>query len=195
MKKLALKVVLVLGVISLALLVLNYQWLGANLGFWLHNGQVSSSIAPSQGAKANPNVLEIPSLGIITPVVYVDQNSEKIFQQALKNGVVHYPGTAMPGQPGNVYIFGHSSDYIWSGGNYKTAFALLPRIEKGAEIQLSDSQGRLYTYRVIETVVVPPDAVQYLDQGNYQKKMLTVQTSYPVGTALRRFLAIAELQP
>src|SRR5438093_1507422 len=78
-----------------------------------------------------PNLLEISSLGIKAPVVYVDQANETAFQAALKDGVVHYPGTALPGQPGNVYIFGHSSDYFWSNGHYKTIFASLPQIKKG----------------------------------------------------------------
>src|SRR5438552_3712454 len=63
-----------------------------------------------------PNLLLIPSLGIKAPVGYPEKTDENEFQNFLQNGVVHYPGTALPGQPGNVYIFGHSSDYIWSKG-------------------------------------------------------------------------------
>jgi HemK-like putative methylase len=71
-------------------------------------------------------MLSIPSLSIEAPIQFIDKADEKTFQAALKNGVVHYPGTALAGEFGNMYIFGHSSDYIWSKGHYKTIFAVLP---------------------------------------------------------------------
>ena len=186
---------IVLGVAALLFIVINLP------SYWTI---VRTSLRPApkpvalvhnqKQEQGSPNLLEIPSLGITAPVVYVDQDNENAFQAGLKNGVVHYPGTALPGQGGNVYIFGHSSDYFWSDGHYKTVFAALPQIKKGAEISLSDAQGNVYNYVVVDTVVASPDDVQYLSQGDGRKKILTVQTSYPVGTALRRFLAIAELK-
>jgi LPXTG-site transpeptidase (sortase) family protein len=138
--------------------------------------------------------LSIPSLNIAAPLIYVSQRTEKTFQLGLQQGVVQYPGTALPGQLGNMYVFGHSSDYRWAKGSYKTVFAKLPNIKLGSEIKVTDGAGKLYTYQVIDTAIALPNETQYLSQGNYQKKLLTVQTSYPVGTALKRFLAIAELK-
>ena len=138
-------------------------------------------------------MLSIPSLSITAPIVYATGSSETVFQTDLKNGVVHYPGTANPGQSGNCYIFGHSSDYVWSSGKFKTVFATLPHIQKGAEIQVSNKDGLIFTYIVTNITVVSPSATQYLEQDT-TKKILTVQTSYPIGTALKRFLVIAELK-
>lgn len=154
----------------------------------------AASLSPNQ----SPTVwlggsLSIPSLKITAPLVYVSERSEKAFQLGLQRGVVQYPGTALPGQLGNVYIFGHSSDYSWAKGSYKTVLAKLPQIKLGSEIKLTDGAGTVYTYKVIKTAIVLPTETKYLSQYNYQKKLLTVQTSYPVGTALKRFLAIAEL--
>jgi len=137
--------------------------------------------------------LSIPSLKISVPIVYVSDRTEKTFQLGLQQGVVQYPGTALPGQLGNMYVFGHSSDYRWAKGSYKTIFAKLPNIKIGSEIKLTDSAGKVYTYKVKSTAIALPNEVKYLSQYNYQKKLLTVQTSYPVGTALKRFLAQAEL--
>ncbi len=144
--------------------------------------------------KIEPNILVINSLGIKLPVVYVQEKSEDAYQLALRNGVVHFPDTAMPGQLGNVYIFGHSSDYVWAKGNFKTAFALLPKIEVGSQILLSDQDGNPYLYKVIETKVVKPTDLTVLSQQNNSKKLLTLQTSYPLGTAISRFIVIAELE-
>lgn len=137
--------------------------------------------------------LTIPSLGITTPVVYVNQVSEKSFQLGLQKGVVQYPGTALPGQLGNMYIFGHSSDYRWAKGNYKTIFAKLPNIKVGAEVMITDGAGKSYKYRVTGTVVAKATDVKYLSQQAYKKKLLTLQTSYPIGTALKRYLVFTEL--
>ncbi len=139
------------------------------------------------------NMLIIERLGIETPIIYVERADEEAFQEGLENGVAHYPGTARIGENGNPYIFGHSSDYIWSRGRYKTILARLPRIKIGEEIIASDHAGKKFVYKVIETKVVSPKELSVLDQRGYQRKLLTVQTSYPVGTALRRFVAIAEL--
>ncbi|MDQ7814673.1 MAG: class E sortase [Patescibacteria group bacterium] len=140
----------------------------------------------------------IKNLGIDAPVVYIEEKNEAAYQAALKKGVVHFPGTALPGELGNVYIFGHSSDYAWADSPYRAVFALLTEIEVGDEIRISDSKGGVFVYRVIETRVVTPKDLSVLDQRGKQKKLLTLQTSYPLGTALRRFIVLAEaieLQP
>lgn len=126
-------------------------------------------------------------------VVNVTATTEPEFQAALINGVVHYPGTALPGELGNVYIFGHSSDNAWSKGRYKNIFAVLPQIQKGAKVYLSNSQGQVFAYLVTESLVVGPQDVKWLDQEGYRQKLLTLQTSYPIGTSLKRFVVRAEL--
>jgi LPXTG-site transpeptidase (sortase) family protein len=140
------------------------------------------------------NILEISSLGIITPIIYVDETSEAVFQKALQDGVVHYPNTADPGGYGNVYIFGHSSDYPFTPGDYKTVFALLPRITKDTQIVVTDKEGHAFTYIVTESFVAEKSRLDLLDQHNNQKRVLTLQTSYPLGTALKRYIVIAEIQ-
>lgn len=139
------------------------------------------------------NTLSISSLGLEAPVIYAIQPNEKAFQEALRNGVAHYPGTARPGELGNVYIFGHSSDYRWGNGQFKTVFAILPDIKVGTDVVISDASANVYTYRVIEKKVVLPTETKYLDQYDYKRKILTLQTSWPIGTALKRYVVIAEL--
>jgi LPXTG-site transpeptidase (sortase) family protein len=139
------------------------------------------------------NQLTIPTLGIQAPLVYMEGTTEEAFQEALQSGVVHYPGTAEPGQSGNAYYFGHSSDYPWGKGEYKTVFALLPSIKVGDKIAVTNKEGGIFEYVVQETKVVSPDDLSVLSQETDGKKLLSLQTSYPVGTALKRFIVIAEL--
>lgn len=144
-------------------------------------------------AKGEPNMLTIPDLKITAPVIYIDVSGKDEDQVALAKGVVHYPGTPDPGGWGNIYIFGHSSDYSWKPGHYKTIFKPLVNVKIDTIVNLSDSQGNVFKYRVKETKVVMPNDTSVMDQHNNEKQLLTLQTSYPVGTALKRFVAICEL--
>lgn len=158
---------------------------------YLLNGREETASEPD--AVSTSDWLSIPTLGIEAPIVYVTEKSEEAYQAGLHNGVVHYPGTALPGEFGNVYIFGHSSDLVWVQGNYKTVFALLPKIQLGDEIRVSNDQGEVFTYIVTDTMIVNPSDTSVLDQFEYTQQLLTVQTSYPIGTALKRFIVRAEL--
>lgn len=150
--------------------------------------------------RGNANQLNIPSLGITAPIVEAgvsdgrDKSIEKDYQEALKTGVVHYPGTADIGKFGNAYLFGHSSDFIFKGGNYKTVFALLPKIEKGAEIIATDKNGQIFHYEVVDSRAIQKDDFTVLGQRDNKEKLLTLQTSYPIGTALKRWIVLARLK-
>jgi LPXTG-site transpeptidase (sortase) family protein len=186
------------------LFVMNLGYLTARLGFWWterFGGRpetlptlvvVTEPPAPPVERVA-PMTLWIPRIAVEVPIVTVRRNDEIGYQEALLHGVGLYPGTPEPGAYGNPYIFGHSSDYSWSTGGYKTVFALLPELEVGDRIIASDGKGDVFTYAVTETKVVLPDDKSVLDQFGNQKRMLTLQTSYPLGTALRRYIVIAEL--
>lgn len=193
-----LKKIITLAIILIAVFaLLNWQYIWINLKYYVSGvssvSNTADSFPISGDEKGQPNNLSIPSLGIQAPIIYVDEKSESVYQDALQRGVVHFPGTAKPGEPGNIYIFGHSSDYVFSKGDYKAVFALLPKIEIGATVQISDEQGNEYSYEVLESFATASDDLSVLDQRDYQKRLLTVQTSYPIGTALRRWIVVAEL--
>lgn len=145
--------------------------------------------------------LEIPKLFSGTvPVKSVDvaefdfkdlYSSENVIQEALREGVVHYPYTANPDQFGNVFITGHSSYYPWDEGRYKEIFALLHKLEVGDQYAIT-YQGKKYSYRVIEVFEIKPDDVSVLEQP-LDKKISTLMTCTPIGTTLKRLIVRAEL--
>lgn len=193
--KLQTRLIISISILIVLVGLLNYEYFWKQIYFVFHKPQTQSVVTPiaKENPKSDPNILKIPSLNITAPIVYVEENNEAVFQTALVNGVVHFPGTAQPGQVGNCYIFGHSSDYAFSKGNYKTVFALLPKIKVGDLITVTGQDGSLFTYKVVETKIVKPNDLSVIDQNTNNKKVLSVQTSYPVGTALRRFVVIAEI--
>lgn len=144
-------------------------------------------------ATMSAETLYIPSLGIEAPIVQAEAETEAAYQQALQNGVVQYPGSAEAGQQGNMYIFGHSSDYMWSKGKFKSVFALLPKLSTGDRILVSNQFGRVFAYAVTDTFVVAPTERWVLTSYGPEERLLTLQTSYPIGTALKRFIVRAEL--
>ena len=138
--------------------------------------------------------LVIPKLKINAPIKYVDSHDEDEIQQGLYDGVVHIKGTAVPGEKGNVYIVGHSSNYSNSPGEYNKIFETLPEMEVCDDILIQRDQAKSLVYQVVDKKVVSPDNVNVLDQNTMSRKLLTLQTSYPIGSAKMRYLIVAELK-
>lgn len=136
--------------------------------------------------------LRIDKLALKAPVVFSDSAAEAQIQNHLQSGVVHIPGSAMPGQTGNCYIVGHSSDYLTSRGDYKNVFARLPELTTGDVIMIQSGHQE-FLYQVLETKVVAAHNLSVLSQETGGKKLLSLQTSYPVGTAQKRFIVVASL--
>lgn len=142
---------------------------------------------PAPAVTYDPEII-IAKIGVRAPVIY-DANFDAIIER-LRSGVVRYEGTADPGQVGNVVIVGHSSDFPWSTGQYKTIFALLDKLIVGDEIILPFGQNR-YTYKVRETKIVKPTDLTVL--ARTATPTLTLISCYPLGTALNRIVIIASL--
>ena len=105
---------------------------------------------------------------------------------AISNGLpVTFPGTAFPGEPGNVGIAGHRD----------TFFRLLRSIQRNDAITVSTVRG-IYRYRVATTKVVGPEDVQVLYPTG--RDVLTLVTCFPfdyVGSAPKRFIVQAYRLP
>ncbi|MBI3335943.1 sortase [Candidatus Peregrinibacteria bacterium] len=147
--------------------------------------------------------LIIPALNLNVPIVIPSNASllvedwdqlEIDIQKALEDGVVHYPGTARPGQAGNFFLTGHSSYYPWATGAFKSVFARLPELTVGDEYWVYYGGDR-HRYIIREKNEVRPSMVSVLDQPT-DKRLSTLMTCTPVGTTLRRLVLKAqELDP
>ncbi len=153
----------------------------------ISNAQPLTVLPPSPTVNYDPELI-ISKIGLRAPVIY-DATYNSILEN-LRNGVVRYEGTADPGQVGNLVIVGHSSDYPWSTGNYKTIFALLDKLGIGDEIVLPYETNR-YVYVVSQTKIVRPTDLSVL--GRTASPNLTLITCYPVGTTLNRLVITATL--
>ncbi len=123
--------------------------------------------------------LDIPRIGVSVMVV------EGVKYGDLKRAAGHIPGTALPGESGNVGVAGHRD----------TFFRPLRSIQRNDIITMSTLQGA-YRYRVVRTKVVRPDDVQVLYPTG--RDTLTLVTCFPfdyVGPAPKRFIVQAYRMP
>ncbi|MFH0831095.1 MAG: sortase [Parcubacteria group bacterium] len=139
-----------------------------------------------------PYTVTLPRIGVRAPLVGIDVNSESTQQQGLAQGVIHIAGTPQAGDLGNAFYAGHSSDYFFKSGQYKTVFALLPELARGDYFIITNDT-RAFYFTIKETVITGPEDTSVLDRGGGQERLASLQTSYPVGTAKKRFVAIGQL--
>lgn len=120
--------------------------------------------------------VEVPRLGLAAMVI------EGSDAAVLRRAVGHVPGTALPGEAGNVAITGHRD----------TFFRPLRNIRQDDLIHLTTPKGQFW-YRVTSISVVAPDNIAVLQPGSGEA--LTMVTCFPfsfVGSAPRRFVVHAE---
>lgn len=123
--------------------------------------------------------IEIPRLGV-SAIIKAGTDA-----RTLQLAVGHIPGTALPGESGNVGLAGHRD----------TFFRRLRRVRPDDEIVIATAEQR-FSYRVARTHVVEPADVWVLDPTGTSS--LTLVTCYPfsyVGAAPERFIVRAELAP
>jgi len=118
---------------------------------------------------------------------------EQDIQMALREGVIHYPGTAWPGEEGNVFITGHSSYYPWDPGRFKDVFALLHEVKIGDDIVVYHIQKK-FIYKIDSIKTVRPKDVDVLSQPKGQNR-LTLMTCTPIGTNINRLIVSGHLLP
>lgn len=94
-------------------------------------------------------LLRLPRFGNYEKVVV-----EGTDRAALQKGPGHQPGTAMPGQVGNVVLAGHRT-------TYGAPFGRLDELQAGDDIVVQTAAGA-FTYRVRTTEVVAPTAVEVM---------------------------------
>lgn len=143
---------------------------------------------------SKPGRLSIPKLKLQVPLIFSETPDD--FEADLQKGVIHYPGTALPGENGTVYISGHSSDYLWKKHPYKQVFAKINFLEPGDDIfvDVYGNDGKLYNFQykvTSEKVYHPEDQTQFIDSTGAK---LNLSTCWPIGTQKDRYIVSAELQ-
>jgi len=123
--------------------------------------------------------IEIPKIGV-SKAIY-----EGITLTTLDHGPGHWPGTAMPGQPGNVVIAGHRV-------SHDHPFRNIDQLVVGDDVILTTADGR-FDYKVTGTDIVYPDALWIVNQT--PDYTATLFACHPAGSTRQRIVVHLALAP
>ncbi len=143
--------------------------------------------------QSKPGLLEIPANGISVPLIWTQNVSD--FDADLKKGIVHYPGTVMPGEMGTSYISGHSSGYAWDRSPYKQIFAALGGVADGTSFSITATRKngqQIKFHYIVERrgEFAANDQAQFVNTAD---SVVALSTCWPVGTTDRRLVLFAKL--
>ena len=132
-----------------------------------------------------PDSIVIGKIKIEAPLVFASGTSKKELNAALDQGVVIYPGSKLPGEPGEVFLTGHSSVYPWNKTPFGQVFTLIDKLEAGDIATLYYGQYK-YDYKMTKKSQVKPNEVHLNAQTG--QNTLVLMTCWPPGTTLKRLL-------
>jgi len=139
--------------------------------------QATQPIAPPADPRAYENnpllgQIAIPKIGLTSEL------HDGITLTTLDRGPGHWPGTAMPGQIGNVVVAGHRT-------SHGAEFRHLDALEPGDEVVFTTEAGS-FTYHVTGTQIVTPDSLWIVDPTD--TPTATLFACHPLGSTAQRIV-------
>ncbi|HEY2331302.1 MAG TPA: class E sortase [Acidimicrobiales bacterium] len=139
-------------------------------------------VAPPDPNAVDPVIhlgtIEIPKLHLQVPM------DEGITLGTLARGPGHWPGSALPGQVGNVVVAGHRVTHTHP-------FRDIDELAIGDQVVFATPGGR-FVYRVTSSEVVPPTAIHIVDQTT--ASTATLFACHPPGSAAYRYVVHLALE-
>jgi sortase A len=132
----------------------------------------------SAGSGGSIGTIEIPKIGV------TKQLFDGVTDATLNKGPGHWPGTALPGQFGNVVVGGHRTAR-------DRPFRHIDQLAPGDEVIFTTADGR-FVYHVSSTEIVGPNAIWIIDQT--PAYTATLFSCHPVGSTRERIVIHLELQ-
>lgn len=123
--------------------------------------------------------LSISKIGLKEAKVEVDSND-------LDKGPVLLPGTALPGERGNVFISSHSSVL------FNNNFSRLTNLKVGDQVKVTALETE-FVYQVIGIKTVNPTDVSVIEPPDILGRYLSLMTCVPPGLNLKRLVVLAKL--
>jgi sortase A len=144
--------------------------------------QQTEPIAPPADAHGDEPLVQVGSIAI--PKLGVDMAMyEGIRLTTLDYGPGHWPGTALPGQVGNVVVGGHRS-------SKHRVFRDVDQLVAGDEIIFRDANGE-HVYVVNRVEIVEPTALWIVDPT--PTATATLFACHPPGSTAQRIVVFADL--
>lgn len=136
-----------------------------------------------------PLKIQIPKIGVDADIYNPATTSVSVLDNYLLKGAVHYPGSALLGGEGNVFIFGHSTGFIVVNNQAFKTFNHLKDLKQGDIINVF-SDKNIFVYKVNNVKLV--GAEKELIEFNTTGKKLTLSTCNTFGAKSERYIVEAD---
>ncbi|HNZ84083.1 MAG TPA: sortase [Candidatus Pacearchaeota archaeon] len=130
--------------------------------------------------------LEIPKIGIKADISFPVSDSLEEVNKALIGHAMHFPGSAFPGEKGDVFFLSHSAPLNWSA-DYRI-FNNINQLESGDTI-LAHFNNRTYRYIVVKNFIIKPG--ESIAPSNESAYSMHLMTCWPPGKSLNRMVVEA----
>lgn len=137
-----------------------------------------------------PERIVIPAIGVESQITAPESTNVDVLDRALLLGTVHYPGSGMLGENGNVLLFAHSSYLPVVKNKAFQAFNELGKLEMGDLVTVY-SATHAFTYSVTSVKLAPADTV--LITFTADEPILTLATCNTFGAKQDRWVVSARL--
>lgn len=128
--------------------------------------------------------LSIPSIKIDKAQVLVDTND-------LSKTLAHLPGSALPGEKGNMFISGHSA--LSQFFDLKEAvFSRLLDLKKGDQM-IVQTPGSQFIYEVVDFKIVSPTDLSVISPPDDQGRYVSLMTCVPPGLNFKRLVVLGKM--
>lgn len=147
---------------------------------------------PASPKLNQPSQLTVKEYTLSIPKLNIKKAKVVVAGEDLTKSLVHYLPQSLPGEYGNVAIFGHSTlPQLYNPKDYKTIFTYLSSLDKGDKIYINIGELE-YQYEVTTSFIVKPSEISVLEQKK-DASYLTLITCTPPGTYWERLVVTAKL--
>lgn len=158
------------------------------LGISVRNKDNFPAFISSNLRETQPNYikfsLSIPKLKVGKTDVLVDTND-------LSKALAHLPGSALPGEKGNVFISGHSALSPFFA--FKSVpFSKLSDLKKGDQVVI-ETPGSKFVYEVTDFKIVDPADLSVLQAPEEQGRYISLMTCVPPGLNFKRLIVLGKM--
>lgn len=138
--------------------------------------------------------LPYKEFNISIPKINLPKTKVLVASNTFEHNLAQLPGTALPGEKGNVFITGHSSlPQFYNPTNFQAIFSNLPNIRKGDDI-LVDAVGQQYVYEVVGLRIVDPKETSVIYPPDNSGRYLTLMTCVPPGFNSKRLIVLTKMK-
>lgn len=153
------------------------------------NISAANGISTDLNEKSFPPRIAIPAINVNAPLIFPETGDPDILNAALAKGAVRYPDSALPGEKGNLFIFGHSTGLAAVRNKNYGLFNRFKELktDDAVKIRYGDREF-LYLVKKLEVKEADDAKINLAVSG----KILTLSTCRIIGGKESRYVITAE---